>query len=160
MAYKPYQPVEGTRVIVLSNDPGCPLVGTLVGFDYITQSKTPVPLIQPDDGSDAFITLGALLPYSDDMLKMVTSVETPKPWFLFRDARWFRSSLDRRIEELRPVKEETRVVHEPLDASAKPVEKDGNWFLDAFEHPRFGQGYLAGATSVGVVVLTLFLLFG
>jgi hypothetical protein len=107
------QPIYNTRdgsppvdrkVILINNEPGPPIVGTLVRYEPITRANQHVPVVRDEATGKEFITLGTVLPYSDRLMTMLQSLpEDGKAWEVFRDIRWFQADMDRHCDFLNRV---------------------------------------------------------
>jgi len=89
------KPPINRKVIVISNQPGPPLVGTLVRYEPLTKSNCLTPVVRDEGTGREFITMGTVLPFSDRLMTMLQALpEDGKTWEIFRDIRWFRADMD------------------------------------------------------------------
>lgn len=68
----------GTKVIARSNENDPLHIGKLIGFEFITKSKIPCPIIQV--GETQLLTMGIVIPYNKDFLNTVKHMTPKQQW--------------------------------------------------------------------------------
>lgn len=95
--WKVSDPVVGAHVISIHNhDEDGMFVGTIKGFeDYGKPGGSVFPIIESDDKNNVIVSMGIVIPYSDEMVNFVQEVGAHKAWTLLRDIGWFRTRVRR-----------------------------------------------------------------
>jgi hypothetical protein len=118
-------PPLNRKVLVINNQPGPPMVGTLIRFDPITKANKLTPVVRDEATGEEFLTLGTVLPYSDRLVAMLQAVpEDGKTWEVFRDFRWFRMDLDSYCDHGEALLNEMTAS---LTSEPEPLKVPGLW---------------------------------
>lgn len=78
--FENWQCMLGTKVIVRSNNDEPFDIGELVRFDARCDDELPIVRVQDGDKTKEIMTMGVMIPYSEEIESMLTGLSPKRQW--------------------------------------------------------------------------------